>query len=59
MSNARMCVYVCVRATANVCRCPNGSPKRASDCTKHDAAMCASCKRGFTVNSSETACIGT
>jgi hypothetical protein len=47
-----------VEPSANACKCPNGSPKAGAACTKHGAAMCASCKGGFTINAGQTECAG-
>ncbi len=44
--------------TANVCKCDNGSPKSGAHCTTNGAAMCQSCKAGWTINGAETACLG-
>jgi len=41
----------------NVCSCTNGSPQTGAGCTKNGAAMCKSCKVGWTLNSDKTACI--
>ena len=54
-----VCVCVCVCRAANRCRCLNGSPKTGPECTKQGAAMCSSCKGGFTINTGQTACSST
>ena len=51
--------YVCVSCcAANICSCPNGSPKTGAACTTHGVSMCSSCKDGFTINTGQTACSG-
>ena len=50
--------HMCVSRAANICRCSNGSPKTGAACTKHGAAMCSSCNRGFTINTGQTKCSG-
>merc|ERR1719261_838658 len=41
---------------ANVCVCPNGTPKTGADCATHDDAQCASCNDHFADNGDGTAC---
>jgi len=49
-------VPVTTKKPANVCSCANGSPKTGAGCTKHGAAMCATCKAGFTISTDKTKC---
>ena len=55
-----VCVCACVRVcvSANLCNCPNGSPKTGAACTKNGAVMCDSCDTGFTINKDKTKCEG-
>merc|ERR1712159_373453 len=41
---------------ANVCICPNGTPKHGTACTSNGASKCVSCDPGYTINAQEPGC---
>ena len=43
--------------SANVCKCPNGTPQSGSGCTKHDASICKECNTGWTIRTDKTKCV--
>ena len=57
-SLAEMLCSLTLTRTANKCTCLNGSPQTGAGCTKNGAAMCKSCKVGWTLKADKTACDG-